>query len=72
MIRTAGDLDVAQDATQGSVSDPTPDQIRTRAAAVRRRWSDAQRKRRRVTLVAGWSLPFVHVADVAANVSQFN
>ncbi|TWU55828.1 hypothetical protein [Rubripirellula reticaptiva] len=68
----AADLEVDQDAARGSASDPTPDQIRTRAAAVRQRWSDAQRKRRLVPLVTAWLPPLVHVADVAANISQSN
>ncbi|WP_146454570.1 hypothetical protein [Rubripirellula tenax] len=68
MILFASDSDADQD----SVTDPTPDQIRRRAAAIRQRWSEGQRKRRHVASFSAWLLPVVHVADVTANDSQFS
>ena len=47
--------------------DPSPEEIVRRAAAIRRGWTDAQRKRRRVTAEKHWLPPWVAITDVAAN-----
>ncbi len=47
--------------------DPSPEEIARRAAAIRRRWSDFQRQRRRVTPEEKWVPPTVHIAEMEAN-----
>ncbi|GEM_PF-4349947 len=46
--------------------DPTPKEIRARARAIRKRWSERTRKRRRVTSDEQWSVPTIELTDVAA------
>lgn len=49
-------------------NDPCPEEIARRAAAVRRGWSEAQRRRRRVQhKPSDWQPPLVFVADLNAN-----
>ena len=48
-------------------NDPSPEEIARRAAAIRRRWSDFQRRRRRITAEEKWVPPVVHVGEVEAN-----
>lgn len=49
-------------------SDPTPTTIAQRAAAIRRRWSKAQRERRRVSKKASdWLPPTIVVSEMSAD-----
>ncbi len=53
--------------------DPCAEEIARRAAEVRRGWSGAQRKRRRVyQQPTDWQLPVVSLADMAANLPSSN
>ncbi|WP_157609853.1 hypothetical protein [Roseimaritima ulvae] len=48
--------------------DPTPQEIRERSRAIRQRWSERTRKRRRVLTrdPNAWSVPMIPVDDIAA------
>ncbi len=48
--------------------DPTPQEIRERSRAIRQRWSERTRKRRRVLTrdPNAWSVPMIPVSDIAA------
>ena len=59
--------DSFSDRDDPSPEDPSPEEIIQRAAAIRRGWSDAQRKRRRAKAHEAWLPPLVAIADVAAN-----
>lgn len=45
-------------------SDPTPEQIRERAAQVRKRWSARMTVRRLVSGLPSWSPPLVGTIDI--------
>jgi hypothetical protein len=47
------------EASDRDANDPTPDQIRKRAAEVRRRWSRRVHKSRRVTAESTWAPPLI-------------
>ncbi len=68
MIKYAGDL--ADTGDDFAADDPTPDQIRRRAAAIRKGWSKRTRQRRRVALESTWRPPTVRVTDLAATASE--
>ncbi|WP_153557982.1 hypothetical protein [Roseimaritima sediminicola] len=55
---------------QGMI-DPTPEEIRDRSRAIRQRWSERTRKRRRVLSrdPNAWSVPTVTLDDIAAAAS---
>ena len=45
-------------------TDPTEDQIRQRAAEVRRGWSKKVRQRRSMNDESGWKPPLVQIVDI--------
>lgn len=47
--------------------DPSPEEIVRRASAIRGGWTDAERKRRRVTADKYWGLPWIIATDLAVN-----
>jgi hypothetical protein len=53
-----------------SANDPSPEEIRKRAAAIRKGWSPNQRKRRRVTVRVGWLPPQVSDDQWAASIES--
>jgi hypothetical protein len=52
------------DAGDREPTDPTPDQIRERAAEVRRRWSSRVHQSRKVTADPTWSPPLVMTVEI--------
>jgi hypothetical protein len=53
-------------------SDPTPTQIRQRAAAIRRHWSKSIAERRRVWISPSWQPPLIMSVDwMLAITSEF-
>ncbi len=54
------------------LSDPTQQQIRERAAAVRKRWSREVKERRRVTPVASWRPPLVMTVELVREINARN
>jgi hypothetical protein len=53
-------------------SDPTQDQIRRRAGAIRRHWSTNVAARRRVTPKAAWRPPLVLTVDLVREINSRN
>lgn len=44
--------------------DPTPEQIRSRAEKIRRKWSERVRESRRRLKLHKWSVPVIEVAEI--------
>ncbi len=73
MVRLLGNTGEAHDeASFDSVcqTDPTPEQIAIRSAAIQAGWSESERLRRRVTKEAFPLPPLVSVEDWYANVAS--
>ena len=50
--------------------DPSHEEIRIRAAAIRAQWSASQRRRRRVSAEVEWLPPQIHLNDWMASIAS--
>jgi hypothetical protein len=55
-----------------SPPDPTPDEIRTRSADIRQRWSDREHYKRADLMPEPWMPPLFAVTDLAHNSGEFD
>ena len=70
-IMVAPNSKVPEDRMEESLRDPSPEEIRVRAAKIRRRWDSQTRERRSVHSESkAWLPPGVNMADVFANAFQ--